>query len=288
MRRNIGFGRVVPCGQQATNAVDAGAAGETMTAADPGLPVPGALRRSHRRAREDWIDSGVFAVDLLCRALGRADLAGIEVLDVGCGTKVVKALLDNEEPIARYVGVDVSAEVIEWLDAHVSDPRYEFHHLNAINDLYNPVGTPLDRFDELPVDGARFDMICLFSVFTHLAPHDYVAMLHLLRKHVKPEGQLLFSLYLNDPDNPSVYAQALQAKLASDDPAVVEAANAAVAEVMAAKDRGFLDALPETPLLMARYDKDFALELVDGTGWEIVSVNPPEHHIQHYMVCRPI
>jgi hypothetical protein len=28
-------------------------------------------------------------------------------------------------------------------------------------------------------------------------------------------------------------------------------------------------------------------ELIDGTGWEIVSVNPPERHIQHDIVCRP-
>ena len=57
---------------------------------------------------------------------------------------------------------------------------------------------------------------------------------------------------------------------------------------MAAKDRGFLDAIPGQPLLQARYDKDFALELIAGTGWEVVSVNPPERYIQHYMICRPI
>jgi hypothetical protein len=101
-------------------------------------------------------------------------------------------------------------------------------------------------------------------VFTHLAPDDFVAMLRLTRRHVKTDGRLVFSLFLNDPDHPSPVALAVAAKLESDDPAVV----AAVAEALAAKDR--------------------ALELVEGTGWEIVSLNPPEPYIQHYLICRPV
>jgi SAM-dependent methyltransferase len=210
------------------------------------------------------------------------------VLDVGCGTKVVKTLLDNSLPIGRYVGVDVSDAVIEWLEANVTDPRFEFHHLNARNDLYNPSGTPLQEFDELPVKGSRFDLICLFSVFTHLAPDDYVAMLHLLRKHVRPTGRLLFSVFLNDPDNPNALTRALQAQLASDDPAKVREAEAAIARGLALKQGGFLDAVPEQPLLQAHYDKDFALELIDGTGWHVESLHPPNQHIQHHFVCRPV
>jgi SAM-dependent methyltransferase len=245
------------------------------------------LQRGPRREREEWIESANFAVTLLCRTLGRADLGGVDVLDVGCGTKVAKVLLDQSLPIGRYVGIDVSATIIDWLRAHVSDPRFEFHDLDAHNELYNPSGVPLADFERLPVGPARFDLICLFSVFTHLAPNDYVAMLHLLRKHVKPDGTLLFSLFLNDPEHPSVFARAVKADLVSDDPAVVAAAKAAVAEVMAAKAGGFHDEVPDQPLLRARYDKDYALELIDGTGWEVVSVNPPEQHIQHYIVCRP-
>jgi SAM-dependent methyltransferase len=126
----------------------------------------------------------------------------VELLDVGCGTKVVKTLLDNSMPIGRYVGIDASSEVIEWLQANVSDPRFEFHHLDAHNAMYNPEGIDLASFELLPVGPRRFDLICLFSVFTHLAPHDYVAMLRLLRRHAKPDARLLFSLFLRDPNTP--------------------------------------------------------------------------------------
>ncbi len=252
-----------------------------------GLPVPPDLQRGGHRDRQQWIDSGIFCTELLCRTMGQKDLAGVELLDVGCGTKIVKTLLDGSIPIGHYTGVDIYSPIIDWLNEHVSDSRFDFHHFNAHNDLYNPEGTPLAGFKELPLGDRQFDLISLFSVFTHLNPEDYVAMLHLLRKYVKPTGLVLFSLFLNDPDNPSVYAQALKIQLASDDPAVVAAAKATVAKVMAQKQGGFHDEVPETPLLRARYDKAYALELIAGTGWDVVSVNQPEAHIQDYIICRP-
>jgi len=90
---------------------------------ESGLPVPPELQRSAHRDRQEWVDSGLFAVDLLGRTVGRDDLTGVDVLDVGCGTKIVKTLLDNDRAVGRYVGIDVAAPVIEWLRANVSDPR---------------------------------------------------------------------------------------------------------------------------------------------------------------------
>jgi SAM-dependent methyltransferase len=157
-----------------------------------GLPVPPRLYRGPYRSEEEWVESGLFTVDLLCRTLGREDLSGVEVLDVGCGTKVVKTLLDHEMAVGHYVGIDATSEVIDWLQANVSDPRFEFHYLDAHNAMYNPTGTDLASFKSLPVGTRRFDLICLFSVFTHLAPHDFEAMLQLLRRHVRRDGRLLF------------------------------------------------------------------------------------------------
>ena len=125
-------------------------------------------------------------------------------------------------------------------------------------------------------------------MFTHLAPDDYVAMLRLLRRHVRPDGRLVFSVFLNDPEHASPIALAIGANLRSDDPAVVAQAEAAIARTQAAKDRGFVDEIPEKPLMQARYDKDFALELFDGTDWEVLAVYPPGRYIQHSMICRPV
>ena len=260
--------------------------------ADGGLPVPRILERAAYADREEWLRSSRFTVDLLARAAGRDDLSEVELLDVGCGTKIVKRLIDDSLPIGRYTGIDVSRDVIDWLQANVSDPRFEFHHFDAHNELYNPEGAPLASFELLPTGSVRFDLISLFSVFTHLAPDDFVAMLRLLRRHIKPDGTLLFSLYLEDPDHPSPYAQAVRDGLDSDDPAVRTRMAEAVEEARRRAEAGdhdprFSDEIPDQPLMVARYQRDYALELFEGTGWEIESVHPPERYIQHYMVCRP-
>jgi SAM-dependent methyltransferase len=255
---------------------------------DDGLAVPPGLQRSALTDRQQWIDSGVYAVDLLSRTLGAKDLSGVDVLDVGCGTKIVKTLLDRDVPVGRYVGVDVAASVIDWLRANVNDPRFEFHHFAARNDLYNPSGPALADFTELPVNGAQFDLICLFSVFTHLAPDDYVAMLRLTRRHIRPDGRLLFSVFIDEPDEPSNFTPVIEAALRSDDPAVRADAESRFAEALRKREDGYWQEVPDQPLMKVRYTRALALELIEGTGWEMVSVHPREKYIQHYVVCDPV
>ena len=254
------------------------------------LPVPPELEFGAHQTREEWVESGHFAVELLCRTLEREDLSGVDLLDVGCGTKLVKTLLDNSMPIGRYVGIDTQAKVIDWLKANVSDPRFEFHHLNAHNAMYNPEGSDLAEFEALPVGERRFHLICLFSVFTHLAPHDFAAMLRLLRRHAGPETKLLFSLFLRDREREAEFAEAVEKRLASPDPEIRKQTEEAVARgrarLAAEEGRRFVDVNPDRPLEIARYEPDYALELVRDAGWTVLEVHPPERWIQHYMILR--
>lgn len=179
----------------------------------------------------------------------------------------------------------MSSEVIGWLRANVSDPRFEFHQVDAHNPMYNRTGTDLASFELLPVGARSFDPICLFSVFTRLAPHDFEAM---LRRHIRPDGVLLFSVFLDDPDE---WAEAIRKRLESDDPEIRRQTAAAVErashEPADSRHPPFVDVRPEKPLEIARYRKDYALELVAANGWEVTELHPPERFIQHYMVCRP-
>ena len=117
-------------------------------------------------------------------------------------------------------------------------------------------------------------------------------MLRLLRRHIKRDGTLLFSLYIADPENPTLLDLAAKERLSSNDPAIRAEAEAELEknlEEAAATDYDprFSDVFPEDPMLMARYQKDYAVELFEGTGWEIETINPPERYIQHYIVSRP-
>jgi SAM-dependent methyltransferase len=233
------------------------------------------------------IDGAVWLIEHMCRHIGTPDLDGLDVLDFGCGVRFAQAIVNRGLAIKRYVGVDVHREMIDFLTANVSDPRLEFVHLDAHNALYNPTGQPLSKLTVPEIEGRRFDLICLFSVFTHLAPPDYAAMLRLLRRFVKPDGRLFYTLFINErTDGGLGYVDRLSAAIAtSQDPGVKERLASVVRKREEIPD--FRDADPREPLLVALYSRPHAMELIDGTGWEVLDVSPPGVHLQHHILCAP-
>jgi SAM-dependent methyltransferase len=325
-----------------------------MVTANRQLRVPPHLRRTAQRG-DGWLRSAGELVDLLCRTFGVDDLGDQRILDVGCGTKLTKYFFDGHAPVGHYTGIDAYGEVVDFLRSNVSDPRFSYHHIDVHNEAYNPGGQPLADLPALPVGDETFDIICLFSVFTHLAPHDYQPMLRLLRPCVRPDGGLLYSLFVHGRNRtrlqqgrhspgpekirgwvvdaaaePSRWAEVRDAvrEAASSSPAAVavfddldarcldeglapDVAGPLVDRIIdlvaePPADQGadlpdepgegstdpyggrFKDVYPDRPLMRASYTESFALELVEDTGWEVVSLNPPEpSYIQHYIVCRP-
>lgn len=247
---------------------------------DTELKVPRELRRGGKADNEqDSVESGVELIKLICRSFGLEDLGGSDVLDMGCGNKLVQAILGEGFPVGSYVGIDVHRPLIEFLQENVIDPRFSFFPLDVHNEMYNPAGKPLSEHTPLPVPEAGFNVICLFSVFTHLAPHDYVAMLKLLRRFARPDTRIIYSLFVNETtpgghgwvDHMAPFIEA----------AITE-------ENVSNSPADFVDWVPERPLWRAVYSRKHALELVEGTGWEVESLNDPEEFIQHYMICRPV
>ena len=246
------------------------------------LHVPLKFRRGALKLEEDAsIDSAVSLIGHMCAKVGLDDLRDTELLDFGCGVKFTQAFLNRSLPVKKYVGVDVYREMIDFLGANVHDPRFEYLHIDAHNALYNPEGQPLADAT-VPLDGRTFDLICLFSVFTHLAPSDYQTMLKLLRRHVGQDGRLFYTLYVNERTEGGhglidTWVRAL---------------NPEIRESMKGGRRGrrapFCDLDPTRPLLHALYTEEYARELVEGTGWEVLTLSPPDVHIQHHIVCAPV
>ena len=208
----------------------------------------------------------------MCADLGLEDLGTSDVLDVGCGVKFTQALLNRDAHVQRYVGIDVYREMIEFLQSTVDDPRFEYHTIDLYNERYNRAGAPLTAATELPVGDRTFDVICLFSVFTHLAPDDYHAMLHVLRRYVAPEGRLFFTLYIDEVTEGG--HGLMDAFARSSGPDFVGGIET------------FKDLDPEHPLLWAVYTEDYAHALIDGTGWDVVALQPPDPYMQHHFICR--
>ena len=102
------------------------------------------------------IRSTLWLIEYVCAQLGLDDLAQTEVLDFGCEVKFTEAFINGRLDIKRYVGVDVDGDMINWLREAVDDPRFEYCHLDAHNDRYNPDGQPLSAAIDLP--DRRYDV----------------------------------------------------------------------------------------------------------------------------------
>ena len=126
----------------------------------------------------------------------------------------------------------------------------------------------------LPLGDQKFDVICLYSVFTHLAPHDYNTMLQVIRPYIKSTGKLVFSVFV---DELSGTGYGLIEKIARDS-----------ADTWQPGGQAFRDAYPGKPLQWALYSREHALELIDGTGWEVQELLMPTAEVQHHFICTPV
>jgi SAM-dependent methyltransferase len=247
--------------------------------------IPARLRRSAITDEQATITGAATLLEQLCDLVGVEDLSRCDVLDVGCGVKFTQAILNHDIPIKSYTGVDVYREMVEFLRSNVDDPRFEYHHVDVRNDLYNPGAPPMAVGSDLGLGDRTFDVICLYSVFTHLPPSDYVTMLKLVRRHSRPDGRLVYTLFIDElTERGHGLMDYLQRTLSQgrNDHAPNAAADAQ-RQVLPFRD---LD--PNRPLMYALYSREHAHELIEGTGWEPLRMVPPTEHAQHVFVCRPL
>lgn len=244
----------------------------------PVLHVPSKFRRGGKRANQ-WksIDSGRWLLEYMAQQFGYDDFGKLALLDMGCGVKFTQAILEYSIPIKHYVGIDVYREMIDFLLENVDDERFEYQHADIHNAMYNTGGIPLESYPGLPVGDQEFDVICLYSVFTHLAPHDYPLMLKLLRRYIKPDGKLIYTLFINEhTETGHGLIDALTRDLGPGPASGYE-------------PPPFEDLDKDKPLRWAVYSRTHALELVADTGWKIECLNQPTEsgQIAHHFICTP-
>jgi SAM-dependent methyltransferase len=218
------------------------------------ITVPDHLQRNAPNVLAEGVEeTGESLLRRLAERIGRADLAGLDLLDIGCGVRFTQTLINRDLPFASYTGVEVALPIVEWLKEHVEskDERFRFVQWNVHNALYNRQAPPMDTHKRLPVAG-DYDLVMGFSLFTHLAPHDAACMLHLTRKVVRREGFLFFSAFCDD----------------------------SVAK--------FEDRVPEKPLSKAYYNKRYLEDLVGEAGWALVSWEEPAAYIMSSFLCKPV
>lgn len=185
-------------------------------------------------------ESGTWLLERLRARIGLASLETTRLLDLGCGVRFTQAILNRGLAIGEYCGLDSCAPLIEFLQAHVHDPRFTFHHFDAYHPLYNRSGTVLSADTRLPVSAGAYDVATMFSVITHQYPPDARAILHILKRHVNPTGYLFFTCFLDE-------------RLAT-----------------------FEDRDQQRKGGYCVYNPTFLSELIEESGWKILSLRPAE------------
>jgi SAM-dependent methyltransferase len=216
------------------------------------LKVPDSLQRNAPEVLAHGVENtGESLLRTLARRIGRSDLTGLDLLDIGCGVRFTQTLINRDLVFRSYTGIEVSRPIVEWLKEHVEskDERFRFVHWNVHNAKYNPQAPRMDTYQTLPVDAA-YDVVMGYSVFTHLTPDDTACMLRLVRKVVRPHGYLFFTAFCDD------------------------------------SIPQFEDRVPDKPLLKAYYNNRYLENLVNNTGWTLVSYEPPGGYMMDSFLCQ--
>ncbi len=191
------------------------------------------------RALGSPADTGLALINYMCERIGINSLAGLDVLDFGCGVRFSDSILNRDVPIGSYTGLEVSAEIVEFLKENVTDLRMSYHHVNTLNRLYNPQGERLDPRGPSPLRDAKFDVVCMFSVVTHQQPQEAIPIFQFLRHHIRSSGHLFFSAFIHD-DN-----------------------------------LDYRELSPDSPGHMSSYSLPYISNIITEGGWSIVSVADP-------------
>jgi ubiquinone/menaquinone biosynthesis C-methylase UbiE len=126
---------------------------------------------------------------------------GTDFLDVGCGCgRVARCLM--AKPLDSYVGFDRHPGMIQWCTDELTsrDSRFTFQHLDiksAYVDWDGHAGQIDATTATFPFADASFDSVLLASVLTHMPLDETRQYLSELRRVIRPEGQILASVFLS-------------------------------------------------------------------------------------------
>jgi ubiquinone/menaquinone biosynthesis C-methylase UbiE len=117
------------------------------------------------------------------------------LIDLGCGSGRLAAALGQRMQIS-YLGIDIVQALLDYA-ASKAPPDYRF---------------VLHRDLHIPAPDACADMVCAFSVFTHLLHTETYLYLQDIRRVLLPGGRLVFSfLEFGDPEHWPVFAATVAA-----------------------------------------------------------------------------
>lgn len=135
------------------------------------------------------------------------------ILDVGCGQgRLAIGILDRVGEVRKYRGVDVDETSIRWCRRYISRKHktFRFDRINVKNARYNQGGMEASDGFRFSFADEEFDVIYLYSVFSHMNANDIAAYLKEFRRILHPDGGIFLTAFVEEgvPDvteNPEGY-----------------------------------------------------------------------------------
>jgi SAM-dependent methyltransferase len=119
------------------------------------------------------------------------DWKTVSILDYGCNVGNYLSSANTVINKENYIGIDINQEAISI--AKNRFPEYNFVHYNKWHQAYNPTG---DRnIKASHILGNKFDVIILYSVFTHDTLSNLKKELADLTLMLKEDGIIMFTVW---------------------------------------------------------------------------------------------
>jgi SAM-dependent methyltransferase len=124
---------------------------------------------------------------------------GMTVLEIGCGIgRDALQFVDIIGESGKYIGIDVTWDSVNWCQTNIAAKykNFEFHHFDAVHELYNPLGVKTSMDFQLPVRDRSIDRICVGSVFTHMFEEEVVHYMREIGRVLKADGLAYATFFL--------------------------------------------------------------------------------------------
>lgn len=164
--------------------------------------VPAYADRFIGYSGDNFVKSGQGLVTTLVEAAGLESRSN--VLDVGSGLgRLAIPLTEFIVPPGSYDGLDIVERGIRWCKERITPgrPFFQFTHANIFNAEYNPGGNVKASEYEFPYRDASFDVVCLFSVFTHMLTADVEHYVAEISRVLRPGGRMAATFLIIDGES---------------------------------------------------------------------------------------
>jgi ubiquinone/menaquinone biosynthesis C-methylase UbiE len=112
------------------------------------------------------------------------------LVDVGCGSGRLARYLSDIENLG-YLGTDVVDDLVKYSKSLIKRPDWRFESINGF---------------EIPLEDETADIVCFFSVFTHLLHEQSFVYLREAKRVLSPNGIIVFSfLDFSEPGHQIVF-----------------------------------------------------------------------------------